>query len=689
MANNLINEQSLNAFPEFFYTIGILPTSYRVSLTYEEQLEEIMKFLRDELIPKFNNNAAALGELQTKFQELVQYVDDYFNNLDLTEEVSNKLNEMATDGTLTELIKNYVNPIFENFSNDINSTITEFTEETTGNINTFKSTVNGQISQINTKVDNLVADKPVVVSSTDDMTDTTKIYINTSDGKWYYYDGTQWSIGGTYQSTGIADKSVNILKLDENLQSNFNVKYSGDISKGTPYTYAYCKKNTSTGLLQIVDNASANYSYYKIELENGKIYQFNGANNLQCCGLIVADSDGNIYYNSNLPVAESLNIATNDFIEIEGTGLYAYISIYTAGSLYINTESAYRLRSIAGIYSNIKINNTITLLETIDGKYLNHSVNNPLQFYSNANASIKVYAMEKGKKYKVSAYDIYSIPGITIADSLYNITYTSWTASQNPALLREYEFTAEYDGFIMLGNYLTYTSTIRLIEENPFNLNKFVNYKIGCDGDSISHGASGQESYVTQIANANNCSLQNLSVGGGTIATETYDAQENPRHWICTSVSNLDLDCDLIMLSGGVNDYWQKVPLGSVSEDYTTAVDSTTFAGALETMCRNVLNRFKTQKIVFVTYHKINNIYYTENASSNGHTFKEYLDLIYEVMNKYSIPVIDINAQGRFNTAIDYYKTNYTNEGDGVHPTTTGYEKFYNQLVINGLNEIL
>ena len=36
----------------------------------------------------------------------------------------------------------------------------------------------------------------------------TNIYLVTADGKWYYWSGSAWTAGGTYQSTGLADKSV-------------------------------------------------------------------------------------------------------------------------------------------------------------------------------------------------------------------------------------------------------------------------------------------------------------------------------------------------------------------------------------------------------------------------------------------------------------------------------------------------
>lgn len=44
---------------------------------------------------------------------------------------------------------------------------------------------------------------PLTASSTAGMTDTDKVYVNTTDGKWYYYDGDSWEIGGTYNSQGI------------------------------------------------------------------------------------------------------------------------------------------------------------------------------------------------------------------------------------------------------------------------------------------------------------------------------------------------------------------------------------------------------------------------------------------------------------------------------------------------------
>lgn len=43
---------------------------------------------------------------------------------------------------------------------------------------------------------------------------TSGIYLVTADGNWYYWNGTAWTAGGVYQSTGIADQSVTQPKTD-------------------------------------------------------------------------------------------------------------------------------------------------------------------------------------------------------------------------------------------------------------------------------------------------------------------------------------------------------------------------------------------------------------------------------------------------------------------------------------------
>lgn len=104
----MINIENLNPFPKFCCSIGMIPTSYKVSYTYEEQLLWFCDFLENTVIPTVNNNGQAVEELQNLFVTLTNYVNNYFDNLDVQTEINNKLDEMAESGVLEEIINSYL-----------------------------------------------------------------------------------------------------------------------------------------------------------------------------------------------------------------------------------------------------------------------------------------------------------------------------------------------------------------------------------------------------------------------------------------------------------------------------------------------------------------------------------------------------------------------------------------------------
>ena len=106
---NLIKPEKVqNIINKFCYTIGMIPTSYKMSLTYEEQIIAIGHYLETTVYPAINNNAEALVELQNLFIELKNYVDNYFDNLDVQAEINNKLDNMLQTGELAEIIAQYI-----------------------------------------------------------------------------------------------------------------------------------------------------------------------------------------------------------------------------------------------------------------------------------------------------------------------------------------------------------------------------------------------------------------------------------------------------------------------------------------------------------------------------------------------------------------------------------------------------
>ena len=104
MNNDLRPINTIPNFKRFCMTIGELPTSYLETMTYYEMLLWFTEYMKNTIIPTINNNGLAIQELQDKYIELKSYVDNYFTNLDVQEEINNKLDSMVTDGTLPEIV---------------------------------------------------------------------------------------------------------------------------------------------------------------------------------------------------------------------------------------------------------------------------------------------------------------------------------------------------------------------------------------------------------------------------------------------------------------------------------------------------------------------------------------------------------------------------------------------------------
>ena len=102
--NNSVNMLS----PFVLYCQKVIPLAFDESMSYYECLCALYSYLKDTVVPAVNNNAEALEEVQKKMIELKDYVDNYFDNLDIQTEINNKLDEMAESGELADIIAQYL-----------------------------------------------------------------------------------------------------------------------------------------------------------------------------------------------------------------------------------------------------------------------------------------------------------------------------------------------------------------------------------------------------------------------------------------------------------------------------------------------------------------------------------------------------------------------------------------------------
>jgi hypothetical protein len=115
------------------------------------------------------------------------------------------------------------------------------------------------------------------------------------------------------------------------------------------------------------------------------------------------------------------------------------------------------------------------------------------------------------------------------------------------------------------------------------------------------------------------------------------------------------------------------------------------YCGALEKIIRYSLTNFAGKPICFIIPHKCNN----QGDYGNGVTFADFRKKIIGLFEKYAIPYYDAWAESGLNnwdkTQLDNYfiihGSNTT--GDGTHPNTEGYKRYYVPQLISLFERIM
>jgi len=125
---------------------------------------------------------------------------------------------------------------------------------------TLSSDVTDEVSD---QLSTLTSATPLVADSTTNMTDTTRVYVNTTDGHWYWYDGDSWEDGGVYQASSDTDavkklNTFNYQKNDFTGVTNLDTTFTYNFSRGKQYKIivtntAITYSNTTSFCLQYYD----------------------------------------------------------------------------------------------------------------------------------------------------------------------------------------------------------------------------------------------------------------------------------------------------------------------------------------------------------------------------------------------------------------------------------------------------
>ena len=96
--------------PFRFWCQTVLPIVYDDSLSYYELLNKVVNYLNNVItdVSSVENN---VNGLYSAYLELQNYVNHYFDTLDVQKEVNKKMDEYAQNGTLAAIMAQFINPV--------------------------------------------------------------------------------------------------------------------------------------------------------------------------------------------------------------------------------------------------------------------------------------------------------------------------------------------------------------------------------------------------------------------------------------------------------------------------------------------------------------------------------------------------------------------------------------------------
>lgn len=202
--------------------------------------------------------------------------------------------------------------------------------------------------------------------------------------------------------------------------------------------------------------------------------------------------------------------------------------------------------------------------------------------------------------------------------------------------------------------------------------------KINFLGDSITEGCltSSKETIYHAVLKKESglAEARNYGISGTRIAIQK-GTPERPKQGradensFCERYDKMDDDADIVVVFGGTNDYGHgDAPLGGFDDETPD-----TFYGACHYLFRGLIKKYLGKHIVIMTpLHRTG-----EDKADAGikvskyGTLKDYVNIIREVAEYYSLPVLDLYKESGLQPEVAEIKENYV--PDGLHPNDKGH----------------
>lgn len=258
-----------------------------------------------------------------------------------------------------------------------------------------------RLEEIETELESVASGSPLVASSLSDMTETDRIYVLTTNGHWYWYNGSSWQDGGIYQASEDSDTLNNLADEVENFTNGKILNYD---ERNVIHRYI-----GSDNKITSIDTAKTAV----FELKNGKHYKIiiKGSYNRFFSGLTNSLDIGSscvslARYTYGIPYYE---------YEFDNTDNYKYLLVtYAIGNSYLDfiklIEENINPLYVNGVnvITNENINNRLKLNIKTDNYNINDlilgncSADSLHEWEISSNSRSLVLKTEKNKHYKIN-----------------------------------------------------------------------------------------------------------------------------------------------------------------------------------------------------------------------------------------------------------------------------------------------
>ena len=203
------------------------------------------------------------------------------------------------------------------------------------------------------------------------------------------------------------------------------------------------------------------------------------------------------------------------------------------------------------------------------------------------------------------------------------------------------------------------------------------NLKINFLGDSITQGVGASSEHTVYHAvlkkEVGLAEARNYGISGTRFALQKGTPARPKNDYVdvnsfCERFEQMDDDADVVVVFGGTNDYGHgDAGIGNFS-DRTPE----TFYGACHYLFSGLIKKYIGKPIVIMTpLHRIGETEIPEAKEPGDFgTLKDYVNVIREVAEYYSLPVLDLFATSGLQPEIKEIQENYI--PDGLHPNDNG-----------------